>query len=84
MKKSIVLNSKSIGQLGNASLIGKHYEEGVTEMELIFLQSSLQHREKQGGPDYWTVWEHNIPCLLSDVIWLMEQGVKVSTRTIER
>jgi hypothetical protein len=80
MKKCILLDEDGLGRLATASLIGLVMEDGVTELEITFLQSSLSWREKNGGPNEWIILEYNVPCLLADVVKLVERGVKVTIK----
>ena len=78
MKKSIVLDEEQLARLGKSSLIGMLMEPGLKEIELIFLQTSLGWKKQNGGPQEWIIVEYNIPCLIEDVLWFREHGVKVT------
>lgn len=77
MKKSITIDEDKLQRLGSASLIGMVAEDGLKELEIIFPQTSIDWRARNGGPEEWIVNEYNVPCLIEDVVWFMENGVKV-------
>lgn len=50
----------------------------LSEVVLVFKQTSLEWRRNNGGPDQWIMPEFSIMCLLEGVMWLNKQGIRVT------
>ncbi len=81
-KKQLIM--RDIDTFGTASLIGMaNLSDADTELELVFPQTSLQWREKHQGPRACVVLEYNLPCIIEDILLLIERGIKVMMVIVE-
>lgn len=70
--------STLIGHLGNCLATG-----AIKTINLVFVESSLAWRQSHDGPEQWIMNEYVPQCLVADVLWLVEHGYRVTSRTEE-
>ncbi|MCI0564032.1 MAG: hypothetical protein MN733_36615 [Nitrososphaera sp.] len=77
--KRFYVSQKFLETVGTATLFGSLLDDGKLpdEVVLVFQQTTLGWKQAHGGPDNYIVCEHVIPCLLDDVVKLIERDVKV-------
>lgn len=79
-KKQLIM--KDIHTFATRSLIGMaNLSDEDKELELVFPQTSLDWRAKNGGPRDLIILEYNVPCIIDDILRLIERGVKVTVIT---
>ena len=78
----IVLNKELVEKFATASLTGiiaeKAGDQLPKEVKLIFPQTTMGWKRSNGGPDFWIMPEHTVPCIAEDLIRLTTRGVKIT------
>lgn len=84
---TIKVDEEFIQSLGSNSLIGKVVNENSysspTLVKLIFPQTIIGFKKQNRGPKELIVYEHNIPCLIKDILWLENNGYSIKIETPE-
>lgn len=86
-KVKVVINEMFLQTCATGTLLGtlmkqnEYTLKGVTEVELVFPQTTMSWRASHSGPKIYLVPEYTLPCLLKDVLSLVGDGVKVSVVT---
>lgn len=87
MKTRLYITQETMETLGAGSLTGmlvhKLKDLGLdisilSELELVFKQTSVEWRKKNNGPNYWIMPEFSIMCLMESVLWLNKQNIRVT------
>jgi len=82
-KLTLIMDEERLRQVGPHSLSGRIFNAACggrmpEEVELEFPQTDLHWRKRNGGPKQHVLEEFNVPCLLENVLLLLEKGIKVS------
>lgn len=89
ISKTLYFDQTRLETIGTGSILGlllEQWQEGKLPNKVVleFPQSSLEKRRKTGGPEALLVWEYTIPCILKDVLRLIEMGILVEIVTTEK
>jgi len=60
-----------------ATELGDEYEN-LSELELVFPQTTFSWKKNHGGPKEIICYEYSVPLLLESILTLVERGVSVS------
>jgi hypothetical protein len=89
-KVKVLIDEEKLRGLGTASLIGtiSVMTNGaplteLKEVVLVFPQTTMGWKSKNKEPEEFIIYEHNVPCLLQDVVSLLSRGTKVSVEMPE-
>lgn len=78
MRIEIEITEEMLETYGSGTLQGTLMtmmdELGPCEIVLVFPQTTMSYRRRHGGPRAWVMNEFVVPCLLGDVLQLMERG----------
>jgi len=85
----VVVNERFLETFGTGTLMGtivkmrgSSFTRGMPKaVTLVFPETSLRWREKNGGPRLLVVTEYAVRLLVEDVLRLREMGVAVSSET---
>lgn len=76
----ITIRQEDIEKYGANSLVGEIMSKnnGIMPKKicLVFPQTSTRWKKENNGPNQWIVLEHNIPCLLKDILYLQSLGAR--------
>ncbi len=80
--RQVKIYKSELETFGGSSLIGKiAVEENIyppCEVEILFEQTSMDWKRKNGGPEEIIVTEHLLWCFVDDVLRLQEMGYKIT------
>ena len=80
MTQEVVLTPEDLETFATRSLTGllvTRFNEIPKELNLVFTQTTMNWKRENGGPDHWVLPEHTLPCLMEDIVSLIQQGVKI-------
>jgi len=82
-KLTLIMDEERLRHVGSHSLSGRIFNAAKDgrmpkEVELEFPQTDLHWRKLNGGPKQHVLKEFNVPCLLENILLLLEKGIKVS------
>jgi len=80
----ITIENDQLEVTGTGTLIGVLPDiASVKEVVLTFPQTSLNWRQRHGGPALLVVPEYAIPCIIESILWFAENNIKVSVEMPE-